>query len=53
MGHCLTQNFAPQNSNPTDSSNAQSTGQIVAQVIQSSALAILPSLTFRSSTWRT
>ena len=35
VGHCLTQNFALQNSNPTDSSNAQSTGQIrqiVAQV---------------------
>ena len=49
VGQCLTQNFVTRSSNPTDTSNAQSTAQIATQVGQSSALAVLPSLTFRSS----
>ena len=49
VGQCLTANFATQLANPQDSDSAQSTGRIVTQVAQSSALAMLPSLTFRSS----
>lgn len=50
VGQCLTQNFATRSANPTDASNARSTAQIVTQVAQTSAVAVLPSLTFRSST---
>ena len=53
VGQCLTANFATQLANPADSSNAQSTGRIVTAVAQSSALAMIPSLTFRAGSLET
>ena len=53
VGHCLTQNFVTQSANPADSGNAQSTARIVASVAQSAALAMIPQLTFSSSSLET
>ena len=53
VGHCMTQNYQTKSSNPTDASNAQSTAQIVTQVSQSVALAVLPQLTFGSQSLET
>ena len=47
VGHCLTQNFATQVADPA--ANTQTTARIVAQVAQTTALALVPSLTFQSS----
>lgn len=50
VGQCLTQNFVAKNRNPQDAANSGSTASIVSQVIQSSANALLPQLTFRGFT---
>lgn len=50
VGQCLTQNFVEKNRNPQDAANSGSTASIVSQVIQSSANALLPQLTFRGFT---
>ena len=53
VGQCLTENFVSKNRNPTDSANSESTARIVGQVIQSSANALIPELTFKGLTLET
>jgi hypothetical protein len=53
VGQCLTQNFVSKNRNPADAANSGSTARIVSQVIQSSASALIPELTFKGLTLET
>jgi len=53
VGQCLTQNFVVKNQNPIDAANSGSTARIVSQLIQSSATALLPQLTFMGLTLET
>lgn len=53
VGQCLTQNFVSKNKNPTDAANSGSTARIISQVIQSSATALLPQLSFMGLTLET